>query len=284
MNLINIQDQVSGTRVSKVQFMSRSFSFLLRSLFQQNFTVSFGGSDFWLRANKKKLGVDGYLYVYRDDYEPELRDALLRYFQDGWLFIDIGANSGYWSRFIAHRFSKSRIIAFEPAQLTFERLCRNLGQHSDRVHLRNVAVSDTESLAYLTECSDPGSNYLSATQTGKTERVMLVTLDNELLRDKWMGDYAKQCVIKIDVEGFELHVFKGARRFLLACRPIIIFEFLERHLTRAHSAPGDIITFLTELNYDIFGLSRISSSVPLQGVTSVENMLRQQGNFIALPN
>jgi FkbM family methyltransferase len=282
MRIPAIRELASRRELSSPRYLSRALCFLLRSRFQQKFSATIAGSSYWLQANREKLGVDGYLYVYRDDYEPAIRDCLLQYFQDGWLFIDIGANSGYWSRFIAHHFNESRIIAFEPAKSTFERLCQNLAQYSNCVRTRNAAVSDMEQLSYLEGESDPGSNHLVSEQNSATEQVSAVTLDNELKRDNLLTQCTGQCLIKIDVEGFELHTLRGAKNFLLTSRPIVVFELLERHLVRAQSTPHELFTFWKNLGYSIFSLAHDGKSVRYIKTMSVSNMMQHQGNFIAI--
>jgi len=282
MSLPGIQALIARKEFGRAKYIVRAAIFLVRSRFQSHFLVALSGSAYHLRGNSAKLGIDGYLYVFRDEYEPEIRDCLLDYFRDGWLFIDIGANSGCWSRFIAHRFGASRIIAFEPTKATFGRLCQNLASYSDRARTRNAAVSDAEQLAYLASESDPGSNHLVAAPGGSTEQVAVVTLDREWKRDNWLMESAGRCMIKIDVEGFELHALNGAREFLRASRPIVLFEFVERHLARAGSTPEDLFAFWAEEGYSIFSLEHDGKSVRYSKAADVGDMLAHPGNFVAV--
>lgn len=278
MNLDEITGRIAGTRIGLAQYVVRSIEFLLRSQVQERLRIKLWGFDYQLRANKRKLGVDGYLYIFREEYEPELRSALFRHFDDGDLFIDIGANSGYWSRFVACNFAESKIIAFEPARRTFELLENNVSVHSDRIVAKNVAVSDSEQSSFLSIMADPGSNFLTSDPGEHAEAVQTVTLDNELKRS---GDGLRQhkdhCVLKIDVEGFELQVLKGAREFIRSMRPTIIFELLGRHLDRAGVDPNCLFNYVSDLGYETWSLSQPSSKME-----SASDMLRNQGNFIAV--
>ena len=54
-------------------------------------------------------------------------------------------------------------------------------------------------------------------------------------------------LLKVDVEGAELHVFKGAERILKTCHPLLVFECENRHLGKG--CVGDVIGYLASLGY-----------------------------------
>ncbi len=279
MRLPRLRDIRSRREFRSARYLLRYLLFFMRSNVQQDITATIWGSNYHLRANKSTLGIDGYLYIFREDWEPEVRDALLKYFKDGWLFIDVGANSGYWSKFIAERFSQSRIIAFEPFKRTFESLNANLAKYANRAQLCNSAVSDAEQIASLVCSSDPGGNHLGSSQKGATEEVKVVTLDKEAERIEWMKGCAAHCLIKIDVEGYELHVLKGASNFIRTSRPIIVLEIIPEYLARAHSTADEMFSLIEDLQYNVFSLS---GSAHLRKIESELDFLPGEANYIAM--
>ncbi|MDY6844290.1 MAG: FkbM family methyltransferase [Thermodesulfobacteriota bacterium] len=71
--------------------------------------------------------------------------------------------------------------------------------------------------------------------------VEVVTLDDYFSLEE------KVRALKIDVEGAELDVFKGATRILEHCRPLLVFECENRHLK--HGNVFDVFNFLYDFNY-----------------------------------
>jgi len=149
--------------------------------------------------------------------------------------IDIGANNGVTSVGMLVTGQLDRAVAIEPEPINFARLTENvaLNQLNDAVLLLNCALSDRK--ASLTfELSD--TNYgdhrvrVSSGPTGTREvfnesnrpviTVPADTLDSVLasLPAKWTDDVA---VVWIDVQGYEGHVFAGARAILDRGIPVV---------------------------------------------------------------
>lgn len=246
--------------------------------------VRLWGSPYYLQANRETLGINGHLYLFREGYESEVREALLRHFVDGWLFIDIGANSGFWSKFIARHFELSRIVAFEPGADTFKLLRENLKEFRSRVQLENVAVSDQMQTLYLVRMSDPGGRHLIPGPGDGAERVPAVCIDEEAKRGDWLNQWAGRCLVKLDVEGHEYSALKGARNFISTSRPIVVFEMLEENLFRAKITSDEILQFFADLNYTVFPLVYEALVQPLRRMREGDALVESISNFVAVPN
>lgn len=146
----------------------------------------------------------------------------------GGIVWDVGANMGIFS-FAAAGLAgpDGRIYSFEPdpVLVTLMRRSARLNPHAAPIEVISCAVSDSLSLAKFNVAErSRASNFLAgfgATQTGgirETQTVLTVTLD-------WIAERVPPPdVLKIDVEGAELGVFRGAARLLESRRPAIIFE------------------------------------------------------------
>jgi FkbM family methyltransferase len=135
------------------------------------------------------------------------------------------------------RLHRGTVLAFEPFPANFASLARNLElNYVTNVRAIAKACSDQPGRAAmeLEGESNPGMARLSA--TGSTN-VELALLDDEV--DHAGGAVA---VIKMDVEGHEGAVLRGARRTLERDRPVIVTEVLP-------DAHDEIITTLTEMGY-----------------------------------
>jgi FkbM family methyltransferase len=143
--------------------------------------------------------------------------------------LDVGANVGQWSTSmlaaarLAGREEDLDLHAFEPSSYTFARLSEALGAH--RVSLQQSALSERSGSSTL-HVMAPGAgtnslHALPARQTNiSTEDVATTTLD-EYAGGAGLDDIA---LVKIDTEGHDLAVLRGAER-LLAEQRICVVQF-----------------------------------------------------------
>lgn len=173
-----------------------------------------------------------------------LRSSLSR----GQVLLDVGANVGHISLLLADCVGPANIFAFEPAPTAFKRLTENWQLNGwDTQRIVQAAVGEDSGWVYVDDVPHPTTtNRVHATAPrDPSVRVPLVRLDDfrERIRHQRVG------LLKIDVEGFEGRVFRGAQRLLREERPrIVMFESLE-----AQPAPA-VEAALKEANYVIFQL------------------------------
>lgn len=152
------------------------------------------------------------------------------------LVLDIGANLGAYSIPIAKSIQdvEGRVIGFEPQRIIYYQLCGNIILNRlDNFTAINQAIGDINGQIEIPEFNydeNPNIGAFSFNKTyrdhlnmerhsqGKKYLVPIVTLDS-------MNIEQAPALIKIDVEGFELNVLKGAEGFLeLHNYPPILFE------------------------------------------------------------
>src|SRR5262245_25877130 len=184
---------------------------------------------------------------YRDQ-RPEIR-AVLSALSAGDVAVDVGANKGaylYWMRRAVG--AGGSVIAFEP-QARLAAYLRVLVSEMQwtNVSIRETALSDSSGsrVLHIPGTGDsPGASLEDAVLASgdcRDETCSIDTLDRQL---------AEQGValIKVDVEGHELAVFRGAERTLGQSRPTLLFECEGRHLTR-HTT-RDVFAFLEARGYE----------------------------------
>jgi FkbM family methyltransferase len=169
--------------------------------------------------------------------------------------VDVGANVGIFTRYLASHFAE--VVAVEPIPYLADRLLRSvpsnvevkpvaLGAAVGTVTLRvPIDAAGKEMPALSTAAS--GNELLFIQKAGFIERqAEMQTLDNIA---KEMTNLA---FVKIDVEGFEASVLAGATRVLQRERPVIQLE-----IGRVHNPSyADTLTFLGEANYQVFALQK----------------------------
>ena len=166
----------------------------------------------------------------------------------GDIACDIGANKGsfiYWlSRWVRH----GRVVAFEPQPDLARRLaevCRSTGLDNVTVEAKAVYSHSGEQQLFLPAGHQPGASL----QRAAAEAESFTTLSVPLVSlDEYFDAGDRVALLKIDVEGAELGVFKGAERILRQHAPLLVFECENRHLS-----PGnvwDVFSYLTALGYE----------------------------------
>lgn len=158
------------------------------------------------------------IYFPAQGFQTEHLDIALGYVKKFSVALDVGAHVGSWTKLMAERFKT--VYAFEPAPDSFECLKKNVG-HLDSVRLYNVAVGEASGVCTIVEDitrpGNTGSRFVSPAK-GKVNMIHLDSLG--LTRCDFL---------KIDVEGFELPVLKGAKHLLWACKPVISMEVKTFH-------------------------------------------------------
>jgi FkbM family methyltransferase len=153
-------------------------------------------------------------------HEMGTEKLLRRVLSDGAVFVDVGANIGYFTK-LASRLvgATGRVFAFEPMPAALRLLRMNTSQLPN-VTVLPLALSDMKGAAtfYVRKKGDTSS--LSHDPGANPVPVTVDTLDESLAGQPRID------VIKIDVEGSELEVLRGGRAILERKRPIVYFEFL----------------------------------------------------------
>lgn len=199
------------------------------------------------------------LYVF-GEYEPFETALVARLLKPGFTFVDIGANTGYYTLVAALGIGeRGKVVAFEPSPFNVAILQRNVGLNN----LRNVTVEDKA----LSSGEDDVELYLSSINAGDHRiydghdddfynagrarsriRVPSVTLDGYL-----SGRIGGVDVIKMDVQGAELDVLKGMIGTLSSNEHVILMsEYWPHGLERCAGNPMDFLTTLDRLGFRIF--------------------------------
>jgi FkbM family methyltransferase len=173
-------------------------------------------------------------------------------------FVDVGANVGNWT---AHflQFNHATGFLFEPSQQCF--LVLEAKFKHKPITLRNVAVGDISGFIPFIEEAQCGEGS-SAVEThsgssGKLRKIPVVTLDQELLDLTHNIDF-----LKIDTEGYDLKVLKGAEALLRSGRiRFIQFEY-NAHWLGVGCSLAEARRFLLSLGFHIL-LIRSSGLHPL---------------------
>lgn len=189
-------------------------------------------------------------------FEPELCDAITAVCgsDPSPILLDIGANLGLISLALVAKNPHITIHAFEPGPIQREQLEKTIctNRLEDRIHLYPVALSESAgTVSFYTHTGrDSAKDGLMDTERG--EKATKITVETTTL-DTWWEIHGKPriSVIKMDTEGAELLILRGAVEVLSTCRPTLFLEIEPSNLRAYPYTARDIITFLVDKNYEI---------------------------------
>lgn len=221
--------------------------------------VSWIGRDVCL-DNGMIIEVDPRDYVGREImdhgcFEPETVQYIQTFLKPGMVFCDVGANIGQYS-LIASKLvgSVGRVHSFEPYPLIYKVLQRNLKRnHCANVECNHVALDEQDGLQllYLSDCKGFGSTSLAPAEHYSGVHVTVPTTS----LDKYVEARSVKRVdlMKIDVEGAELRVLKGATCLLDTNRDIVlIIELNDTAARRFQHSAAELVLYLQNIGFRLF--------------------------------
>ena len=194
------------------------------------------------------------LLLQRDAYEPGLKVALWSLLQPGGVFVDVGANEGYFSVIASHLVGPTgRVIAVEPQARLRSVLDINFELNNVKnVEVVAVAVSDRAGTAtmHLTPDTNTGSTALRQSTAYKTPQQEVETVTLAQLFDKKGIERAD--VVKMDIEGFEYEAIVGSQELFQNRRiGALALDLHPRALVSRGHAPEEIASFLRGAGYHL---------------------------------
>ena len=231
------------------------------------------------------LGNDNSLCLYVcGSFEPNEFAFVNRFLKAGMVFVDVGANDGYYSLFAARRVGPTgRVVAVEPSSRERANLQRNIERNGlDNVRVVSAALGAMAGVADLRLAQDAhsGHNTLGKfahddVQAARLERVNVQTLD-AVASELGLG---RIDFVKIDVEGAEASVVAGARSVLTTMRPWMLLEVNDGALRAQGTGAEALLAVLRrELGYAVFTFS--SSTGLLEPLVDGAPL---SANIVALP-
>jgi FkbM family methyltransferase len=226
------------------------------------------------------------LALYLGLYERTGAKRLMELARRGAVVVDVGANIGAHTLPLASAVGPAgRVIAVEPTDAAFARLRRNcelnpaLGDRVVAVHAALGAPGGAIEATYhsawpvVPVAATRHPVHLGAEQSAGNARFL--TLDDLIAA---LGDI-RVSLIKIDVDGRELDVLKGAVRVLGRDHPAVLFELCPYLLTERRQTTSDVVEFFTSRGYELFDerslrplghdADRLAAAAPDQGGINV---------------
>jgi FkbM family methyltransferase len=190
--------------------------------------------------------------LYKHVLEARAIGALAHYVIPGSCILDVGANIGFFTlRFARWTSGQGSVLAFEPEPRNLARLRSRLRQRrpDSPVEVIPAAVGDSTGTAYLVINElHPGDHKLGATGVP----VPMMRLDDILAGRTWPA----VCLIKIDVQGAEMAVIRGAAETLRRLRPALFVEVDDRNLRAMGASARELLELIAAFDYSLNTVDR----------------------------
>ena len=179
----------------------------------------------WIPANKIIVKIDGillslpvtidYMIFVKSDWEKKEREFASKLVCDNECILDIGANVGHYTAFLAKKNPKTKMVSVEASPKNFRLLQSNCKLNNlTNLVLYNRAISDEDDVLIdffeRESLSTIDKQHLEALKVPleqiKKEKIKTITIDSLIVREKI--DHI--ILLKIDIEGAEVLALKGA--------------------------------------------------------------------------
>lgn len=171
--------------------------------------------------------IQNRIFLERNYFEMFHLSCLKDYIKKNAVILDVGANIGNHTIFFAKECSAKKIYAFEPTEKTFQILEENIkiNQLTNIVVAMNIALGAKDTnVDMIVDAKDAGSNRVEENACGG---IAMNALDNLII-----DDYID--FIKMDVEGYEYEVLKGAEQTIAKYKPDIFVEIFDVNYDKVH--------------------------------------------------
>ena len=167
--------------------------------------------------------------------------------------VDVGGNIGTTMLSFAASVPNGHVHVFEPSREMLPLLRRNLElSRAGNVTVHPFGLSDQASRGHLQVAIDgnPGSAYFVEGSDAAVDAIETRRLDDVL------ATVPRVDFLKIDVEGYELRVLRGAEALLRRHRPAVLFEVNEGALVRGGTSGREVCEYMLGLGYRLHWLER----------------------------
>lgn len=216
--------------------------------------------------------------IYFGSYERKEMAALSKLFKPGSVALDVGANIGYYSIFLEKALKCRKVLAFEPSPRELEQLHENLELNNcSVVQVISMALGDHMGTTefYLSKMNFGRNSITEIKKASEKVSVSITTLDD------YLSNHPEDSVelIKIDIEGAEALMLKGASGTIEKYRPIILFESWLIDSGVFEEINCEATTIIRNHRYEFFDINESGQLIHITKEMKINNH-----NLIAIPS
>lgn len=168
------------------------------------------------------------------------------------VILDIGANIGNSSLFFASQNAAAKILAFEPHPETYKRAQVNIDLNPyQNIKLYNLGLGEEKAELKLYEVNEhnSGMNRILEQELDLPFKVVKVDRLDSFMEQERLNSVD---LLKIDVEGYEYAVLKGAEETIKKHFPLLFIELDDLNLREQNRSAAELLQLLTDFGYTTF--------------------------------
>jgi FkbM family methyltransferase len=242
----------TSSKINIAKLISRLLVFFFS---KKNICIKRNGLNWNLDLNE---AIDLSIYL-TGRFEPSIFNIIKTLSEnENYDYIDIGANNGAHSLYLAQKFTKSKIYAIEPTDYSFNKLLKNIelnpGIKNQIIPIQSFVTSkenkpDSVYTSWkLNSDEKKHSEHLGVKKS--LENCTLITLDTLAEKNK-----IEKSIIKCDVDGNELFVFESGINFISKFKPRIIMELAPYLYPENGYKSSQLFNFFKQFGYKYFEVS-----------------------------
>lgn len=199
-------------------------------------------------------------------HHSELMPILKQYIPEDGAVIDIGGHAGQFTKLFSSVARNGHVYTFEPGTYAYSILSLmkkikglknvslfKLGVSSENTNKTlSVPIKESGSLGYGRSCVSD-----AAFEKSVQEQINLISLDSFVEE----GNFSRLDFIKVDVEGHEMSVLRGAKETLKKHYPALMIEINEGHLGQFGTKVEEVFRYLEGLGYSFARIDEASGSL-----------------------
>ncbi|HXV66514.1 MAG TPA: FkbM family methyltransferase [Nitrosopumilaceae archaeon] len=212
-------------------------------------------------------GISTELSIFKS-HEPLNTKIISQILKKGMTCIDIGGNIGYYVLLERQLVGeKGKIIAIEPLERNFQYLKRNVQlQNFENIQTFNFACGDKDGkVTFFINKKSNGCKVIAEGETPPSPSLGTLTEVSVKILDTLVEDLKLESVdfVRMDAEGYELHILKGLKKTLEKFKPIISIELHKRQL--GIDGTKEFFELMRNLGYEIESYVPRELDIPLIG-------------------
>jgi FkbM family methyltransferase len=212
--------------------------------------VELGSFKLYARPNDF---LSGAAVIREKAYEPHVTAELRRLLQAGMVFVDLGANIGYFALLAATLVGPAgKVLAFEPHPETCDLLRQSIAANQfSQVQLHPYAAAE-KAQQFVLDAPGRGSNGRVVEVAGENQAGSLPVIEAVAL-DEFLAGEGRIDVVKMDIEGAEPRALQGMGQILQKHRPVLLLEFAPFLLQLTSNVSADaFLEMVLAHRYDLF--------------------------------
>lgn len=190
-------------------------------------------------------------------WQPKVGETISKWLTEDSVMLDVGAHIGYFTLKAGAIVGKEgKVIAFEPNPKTLKNLRSNIAASgATNIIVQPIACTDYEQIITLHDSTAGGNSGLSSFLPTTGQESYSEVLPSYSVRGRPIDDVVRELgltrvdVVKVDVEGAETMVIRGARETLKLFHPVVVMEMSDSRLRDMGSSLEELAALMMELGY-----------------------------------